>query len=157
MVTKMKDGFEKINARAVRDLVKEHINEMENDIKKYNCRFGLEIRKVYKELSIFDWWKNSLSLTDLKNMYSFLNNAIDLGFDGYVCFKVGVTGCANGMWAHKGLSTDGYSPDTDFIFRSFTPEYVEWDGEINGKLLSTKYNKDGFKIRELKKILKGEY
>lgn len=152
----MKDGFEKINARAVRDLVKEHINEMENDIRKYNCRFGLEIRKVYKELSIFDWWKNSLSLTDLKNMYSFLNNAIDLGYDGYVCFKVGVTGCTNGMWAHKELSTNGYSPDTDFIFRSFTPEYVEWDGEINGELLSTKYKKNGFKIRELKKILKGE-
>ena len=87
----------------------------------------------YDKYSIFDWWKSNLSKTDLKNMKSFLGTAIKLGFTGYVCFKVGVSGCANGMWAHIEETTDGYSPDGDFIYRSFTPDYVDWDCHVNGE------------------------
>ena len=93
------------------------------------------IRDVYKELSIFDWWNNYLSLSQLKDMRAFLKTAIKLGFNGYVCFKVGATGCANGMWAHVEESTNGYSPDCDCLYRSFTPAYIRWDAEVNNEWL----------------------
>lgn len=68
------------------------------------------IRQIYNELSIFDWWPNNLNQNHLKQMRSFLKLAIKLGYDGYCCFKVGASGCANGMWAYKARSTTGYSP-----------------------------------------------
>jgi len=84
------------------------------------------IRNVYMDLSIFDWWKDTLSQSNLKDMRKFLKEAIKLGYTGYVCFKVGVTGCSNGMWAFKEESTDGYSPKGDAIYKSFTPAYNYW-------------------------------
>lgn len=88
------------------------------------------IRLICEELSIFDWWPDKLSQTRLKDMRKFLKEAIKLGFNGYVCFKVGATGCANGMWAHVAESTDGYSPDGPFLYKSFTPEYNCWEIEM---------------------------
>jgi hypothetical protein len=85
---------------------------------------------VYKELSIFDWWTDYLSQSRLKQMSDFLKAAIKLGYTGYVCFKVGVTGCANGMWAYKEESTNGYSPDGECLYRSFTPAYGGWDVKL---------------------------
>lgn len=94
------------------------------------------IREVYEELSIFDWWPDWLTQTHLKDMRKFLKEAIKLGYTGYVCFKVGATGCANGMWAYIDDSTTGYSPDGEFLYKSFTPEYNYWswkdaDGDMN--------------------------
>lgn len=85
------------------------------------------MREVCDELSIFDWWTDRLSIAHMKQMRTFLKNAIKLGFTGYVCFKVGVSGCANGMWAYKTASTDGYSPDGDCLYRSFTPNHTYWN------------------------------
>ena len=149
----MEKNYENLNAEVVAKELEEHIVELEKDIRKYNCRLGLRIRDVYKELSIFDWWKEELSLTDLKNMYSFITTAMDLGFRGYVCFKVGASGCANGMWCHKDVSTDGYSPDGDFIYRSFTPDYTEWDAMINDVLIMSNSG-EKLTLRNLKKKLK---
>jgi hypothetical protein len=59
-------------------------------------------------------------------MRKFLKEAIKLSYTGYVCFKVGATGCSNGMWAHTTETNDGYSPDSDFLYKSFTPEYNYW-------------------------------
>ena len=84
------------------------------------------IRDVYDELSIFDWWPEYLTQAKLKDMRKFLKFAIKHGYTGYVCFKVGATGCANGMWAYKKESTDGYSPKCGCIYKSFTPEYNYW-------------------------------
>lgn len=89
------------------------------------------IRQVYDDLSIFDWWPERLTVNHMKQMRTFLKEAIKLGYNGYVCFKVGASGCANGMWAHKEESTDGYSPDGDFLYRSFTPDYTNWQAKIN--------------------------
>lgn len=156
----MNNNFENINAKMILKKIEEYLETlMLDDLKRkrsYYCRYSrpsLSIKKTYAELSIFDWWKDNLSITDLKNMKHFLETAIAMGYDGYVCFKVGAKYCANGMWAHKDLSTDGYSPDGDFIYRSFTPEYVEWDAEVDGELLSHKFEQSGFTLRELKKIL----
>lgn len=77
------------------------------------------IDDVCNELGIFDWWVDNLSRTKLKEMRSFLNTAISLGYDGYVCFKVGAKYCSHGMWAYKKESTDGYSPDGGCLFHSF--------------------------------------
>jgi len=85
------------------------------------------MREVYRELSIFDWWVDELTLSRLKEMRTFLREAIKLGFTGYVCFKVGATGCANGMWANKLPTTNGYSPECEYLYRSFTPDYTCWD------------------------------
>ena len=94
------------------------------------------MREVYDELSIFDWWVDELSLTRLRQMRTFLKEAIKLGYTGYVCFKVGVEGCANGMWANKTPTTDGYSPKGDFIYRSFTTNYTDWNAYIGGKAVT---------------------
>jgi hypothetical protein len=96
-----------------------------------------QISQVYGELSIFDWWPERLSLAHMKQMRTFLKEAIKLGYTGYVCFKVGASGCANGMWAHKeegkAKGEDVYSPDGDAIYRSFTPDYTYYSFRKNDK------------------------
>ena len=89
----------------------------------------LKISDYCNEFSIFDWWPEYLTKSKLYEMRTFLKEAIKLGYEGYVCFKVGATGCANGMWAHTELETDeGYSPNgCPVLFRSFTPAYTYWD------------------------------
>ncbi len=92
------------------------------------------IAEVYEPLSIFDWWKDWLSVAQLKAMRQFLKEAIKLGYTGYVCFKVGATGCANGMWAHVEETTTGYSPDGPALYRSFVSTYTYWSiTDKNGK------------------------
>lgn len=92
------------------------------------------IADVYEPLSIFDWWKDWLSVAQLKSMRQFLKEAIKLGYTGYVCFKVGATGCANGMWAHVKETTTGYSPDGPALYRSFVSTYTYWAiTDKNGK------------------------
>lgn len=59
-------------------------------------------------------------------MRKLLKEAIKLGYTGYVCFKVGAAGCANGMWAYKEESTTGYAPDGECLYKSFTPSYCYW-------------------------------
>lgn len=87
---------------------------------------------VYDDLSIFDWWPKRLTQTHLKQMRTFIKEAIKLGFKGYVCFKVGASGCANGMWAADVPSTNGYSPDNcKTLYRSFTPDYTYYSVDLN--------------------------
>ena len=93
---------------------------------------SVSMRSACYDLSIFDWWVNTLTVTHMKKMRVFLREAIKLGYKGYVCFKVGASHCANGMWAHKKETENGYSPDGDCLYRSFTPDYNYWawsDGE----------------------------
>ena len=92
-----------------------------------------EIRQVYDDLSIFDWWPERLTVSHMKQMRTFLKEAIKLGYNGYVCFKVGASGCANGMWACVNPTTNGYSPDGDTLYRSFTPDYTYYSFQKNGK------------------------
>ena len=94
---------------------------------------------IYSALSIFDWWNEKLSLSQLKQMKNFLNTAIKLGFTGYVCFKVGAAGCSHGMWAHKEETTDGYSPDGDVLFHSFRSGDNYWDMQLDGEWMHEKY------------------
>lgn len=104
---------------------------------------------VYKRLSIFDWWPNRLTIRHMKQMRTFLKEAIKLGYKGYVCFKVGASGCANGMWAHKTETTNGYSPDGDAIYRSFTPDYTYWSFCKDGKWLPEGDGFDSLKTRKM--------
>ena len=101
--------------------------------KMIEAGWSRRIDVVYDDLSIFDWWSEKLTITHMKQMRTFLKEAIKLGYTGYVCFKVGAHGCANGMWAHKEETKDGYSPKGDFIYRSFTPDYTNWQAKINDK------------------------
>ena len=148
---------------------------MENNIKDYSMNNAapvlerlngyislnksFKIEDIYDELSIFDWWPETLTRKRMKQMRSFLRLAIKLGFTGYVCFKVGASGCANGMWACKDESTDGYSPDGDCLYRSFSPDYTYYNAKINEEWLAEKvtgkYN--GLETKEqLTKALLGE-
>lgn len=113
----------KHNAQEVLKTVENMILESETKPRWMN-RYKIE--DVCDELSIFDWWNDYLSKSQLKDMRKFLKEAIKLGYTGYVCFKVGATGCANGMWAHKAESTDGYSPKGEALYKSFTPSYNYW-------------------------------
>ena len=115
---------------------------------------------VCDKLSIFDWWKNELSYSQLKQMRSFLKVAGQLGYNGYVCFKVGMTGCANGMWAYKKESTTGQSPDGEFLYRSFTPDYVTWDAMLPDDDMASRKKQEStgewkMTLAELKDIMKG--
>ena len=113
--------YTKYNAENVLIEVEKKINEL--------TRKGgtFRIIDVCDELSIFDWWPETIGKSRLKDMRKFLKEAIKLGFTGYVCFKVGASGCANGMWAHKESSTNGFSPDGPCLYKSFTPDYNYWD------------------------------
>ena len=110
----MEKDYSKYNAANV-------LNEVEKMINGYS---SYRIYDICDKLSIFDWWPEYLNQTHLKQMRTFLKLAIELGYTGYVCFKVGAEGCANGMWAAKEPTTDGYSPKCATIYRSFTPEYT---------------------------------
>lgn len=137
------------NAAAVLTQVQAHIAELMEAKKRPSWDLGykrysikgwsesatvmFKISDVYKELSIFDWWNETLSVGQLKQMETFLKQAIKLGFTGYVCFKVGAKGCSHGMWAHKEESTNGYSPEGDVLFHSFTSGDNYFDMQLNGK------------------------
>lgn len=117
---------------------------------------AFKIDAIYKELSIFDWWPETLSMSRLKEMKSFLETAIRLGYTGYVCFKVGEAGCAHGMWAAKAESEDGYSPKGETLFHSFRPGDWYWDVcDENGKWQG-KYDRDhnGMTLKEVKAWIK---
>lgn len=111
----------------------EVLKEVERFIEKFEAerKTKTPIALIYSHLSIFDWFKDNLTIANLKDMRKFLKEAIKLGFTGYVCFKVGASGCANGMWAHKEESTTGYSPDGDFLYKSFSPDCNYWRLHIN--------------------------
>lgn len=98
------------------------------------ANYGFCTDEVYEELSIFDWWRETLSMSQLKQMRAFVQTAIKLGFTGYVCFKVGATGCANGMWAYTAESTDGYSPRSgDILYHSFVCTDNYWSACFDGQ------------------------
>lgn len=65
-----------------------------NNLPKYEG--GAPMWDACEDLSIFDWWKGNLSARDIEKMRDFLTKSIALGFDGYVCFKVGVKGSREG-------------------------------------------------------------
>ena len=107
-----------------RAAVAEQVDLMLSEAKAYKDKNGLnmswKIDEVYDRLSIFDWWGENLSVSQLKQMKSFLRIAGEFGFNGYVCFKVGAAGCSHGMWASKFETEDGYSPKKgDTPFHSF--------------------------------------
>lgn len=130
------DNWKKNNVEQVLSEVNLLLEVLEE--KKANARFRWEkrptflMKEVYERLSIFDWWVNELNTTRLKDMKMFLSKALELGLKGYCCFKVGVDGCANGMWVHSAESTDGYSPDNCIVlYKSFTPSYNYWSIDLN--------------------------
>lgn len=99
----------------------------------YSKGYMFKIRAVCSELSIFDWWKENLSMSQLKQMKNFVETAISLGFNGYVCFKVGSVGCSNGMWAYTEKSTDGFSPNKgDILYHNFVSGENYWSVAIDG-------------------------
>ena len=141
---------------------KSKVSWIDLDTKRYHRNFGskvatvFNIDAVYKELNIFDWWVETLSTTKLKEMESFLKTAIKMGYTGYACFKVGASGCANGMWANKAESEDGYSPKGECLYRSFTPDYISWDAELaNGAYAHDAIDKpyDKITLADVKKVI----
>ena len=148
----MEKNYELYNAQPVLSKVEEYIADLEDKKARWGFAPKLRMWDIYRDLSIFDWWRDELSLTQLKAMRTFLKEAIKLGYTGYVCFKVGATGCANGMWANKVPTTDGYSPKGAFLYRSFTPAYTEWavyDEDGNCVAAEIKRIKDVEKLVEL--------
>lgn len=143
----MEKNYCKYNAQNVLNALEHHIER----------GFSRDMRDVCDELSIFDWWTERLSVNQMKQMRTFLKNAIRLGYTGYVCFKVGASGCANGMWAHTEPTTTGYSPDCDYLYRSFSPDYTYWVANIGNKNYPASTNElyDSCKtVKQLEKLLK---
>ena len=160
--------YAQYNAASVLEEVNQLIAEYENkkaeiDSRRYSYwetkprMKGYKTDDVYKRLSIFDWWVETISYSHLLKMRAFLREAIKLGFRGYVCFKVGASGCANGMWAHTAESTDGYSPNNcDILYHSFTPDYSCWDFCKDGKWATTHETWDKIKTaKQMEKLYFG--
>lgn len=130
--------YESKNAKNVLAWVNTFITEAEDfnkNRRSWEKRKEYNMSDVCERLSIFDWWVDTLSVSRLKAMKNFLEKAIARGFTGYVCFKVGVEGCAHGMWAHRTESTTGYSPYGEFLFHGFNGVDNSWgymfpDGEL---------------------------
>lgn len=145
--------YEKYNAKQVLLVVEKYIEQLEKEENPINRK--LYIRDVCNELNIFDWWKDCLTISNLKDMKRFLKQSIKLGFKGYVFFKVGIKGCTNGMWAHKEESETGYSPDGPCLYKTFVDgsDYylISLDGEnyLRGKDNDTSIDT----ISEVKKII----
>ena len=116
----------------------------------YRAVFAYKMSSVYDELSIFDWWLETLSMSQLKQMKKFLEHAIGLGFRGYACFKVGVAHCAHGMWVHAVESEDGYSPDGDVLYHSFRSGDNYYAACLNGQWIDKHIN-----FRELRAEVMG--
>lgn len=108
-----------LNAQEVLNNVEDKIIALENWKENRGWTPKLNIDSVYEDLSIFDWWNDELSLSQLKQMRNFLKTAIKMGFTGYVCFKVGAKYCSHGMWAFKQESMDGHSPKGATLYHSF--------------------------------------
>lgn len=117
--------------------------------KRYGMRMRWRIADVCNQLNIFDWWNEYLSVSQLKQMERFLRVALELGYTGYACFKVGAAGCSHGMWANKAESTDGYSPDGECIYHSFRSGENYYDAELKD---GTWVNRD-MNLKELKEVL----
>lgn len=126
----------------------EVLNRIEKALKqKY---YKKPVESVCDQFNIFDWWKDYLTASHLKQMRTFLREAIKLGYIGHVSFKLGATNCSNGMWAFKEQSADEYSPEGPALYRSFTPEYTYWDiTKLNG---SWKWDKSIKQYNTLKSI-----
>lgn len=142
----------------VENLIKE-LESTEIDfsrIKWHRRKKAFDLFAVYDECGIFDWFDNYLSMNHLKQMKTFLRQAMKLGFNGYVCFKVGSSGCAHGMWAHKNESTTGYSPDGDVLYHSFRSDVNYYDAKICDKWLHKVIDKDFNKIKlaDIKEFIK---
>lgn len=147
--------YKRYNAQPVLHEVERYIRILEmkhNYHYSWSSKYKLKMWDCCDDLSIFDWWVDDLSLTRLKQMRTFLKEAIKLGYTGYVCFKVGVEGCANGMWANKVPTTDGYSPKGDFLYRSFTTNYTCWDAYIDGESIVKTLGKDYYDLKTAKDL-----
>ena len=162
--------YSHLNAEAVLDQVEDYIRALEQaqdthqligeamHWKGYGWKPVYKISGVCNGLSIFDWWNEDLSISQLKKMEEFLHKAIELGYTGYVCFKVGAAGCSHGMWASKVESTDGYSPDGETLFRGFrNGDYNSWDACLaDGTWLHEIVTEtDTFTLKQVKNMLKG--
>ena len=166
----------KTNANEILKNIERAIEELETANSRGNCggmnyermvwkgwtgKKAFKIAAVCEELSIFDWWNETLSISQLKQMRTFLKQAIKLGFTGYVSFKVGAAGCSHGMWAHKEESTDGYSPDGDVLFHSFRAGDNYFDAQLNGVWLHDKYATEenpcpDFTLKQIKMEIAGQ-
>jgi hypothetical protein len=149
------------NANEVLEVVERMIQDGE-DFKECNKpywwavqRKKWKIRDVYKELSIFDWWNDYLSVSQLKQMRSFLITSIKLGYTGYVCFKVGAVGCANGMWANKLESTNGHSPkDGGCLYHTFVCNDNYWSVKFDDGTWIGDREHYRFTLKEIKEAIK---
>ena len=156
--------YKKYNAKNVLAEVNKLIAELDEQKRRVPKYFsgkpywrvkGFRMDDVYDRLSIFDWWTDTLGYSKLTQMRGFLREAIKLGFTGYVCFKVGASGCANGMWASTEESTNGMSPDGgETLYRSFTPDCTYWSFTRNGEWLPSREEYDSIKtVRQLEKAI----
>ncbi len=148
------ENTQKMNAQNVLNTV----NQMLESAEAYKAHFGWakrwQIGHVCNDLSIFDWWNDWLSVSQLKQMKKFLETAIQMGYVGYVCFKVGAAGCSHGMWAHKEESTTGYSPDGECLFHSFRSGDNYWDVKLpSGEWLGIREDRYEFTLKEIKAVL----
>jgi len=139
----------KKNTMEILKNVEHMIDNAETISSKRGYRFKYFISDVCEELSIFDWWNETLSISQLKQMRSFLETAHKMGYDGYVCFKVGAKYCSNGMWAHKEESTTGYSPDGECLYHSFVNGRNDWDAKLKDGAWLHDYDNFNYTLKEV--------
>ena len=143
-----------MNAREALNNTVELIQYMELFKTQHGYSKKVPISEVCEDLGIFDWWNEYISVSQLNQMKKFLEKAIDLGYEGYVCFKVGAAGCSHGMWAHKNESTTGYSPDGACLYHSFRGGDNYWDVRFdNGEWYGAGKKIYRFTLKQIQEVI----
>ena len=71
-----------MNAHEVIENVSRYIAEGEAKKARTGVSPKYFIREICNDLGIFDWWNEYMSLTQLRQIKSFLETAISCGYDG---------------------------------------------------------------------------
>lgn len=105
-------------------MVLERVNEVIDTLNswEFNC---VDLDDIFIILNIFDWWQDEMSVQDLIKMREFLEEAIKLGFKGYVCFNYGGDTLAQGgMWAN--VEESETRTTSVFLYRTFSTDCEYW-------------------------------
>ena len=152
-----------MKANQVLENVKDIIKEMDGIIPspqtgrivRKGSRRAVNLRKTYQELSVFDWWEDTVSKKQLKEMESFLKQAIKFGYTGHVEFKVGAKGCSHGMWAYRVENPHDNSDNPECLFHSFRPGDNYYSVKLdNGWIEAANGRPAELTLKELKSELK---
>lgn len=150
--------MEKKTAEEVLKNVNKMLTEAEY-YKKHNgkIKWYLDSLKICEDLSIWKYQDRIMTVSKLKEMKKFLENAIKLGFTGHAFFLVGKKGYGHGMWVYKNYHP--YNKINECLYHSFVNgknyyNYIDKEGKYLGDKISGKTYRREFTLKEIEQEIK---